>query len=127
MNLPFAVLLFPTRDMETLPHTHSCFVCGDTNPIGLKLRFEKDGAVVRTRFTPATGHAGFRGVVHGGILSTVLDEIMVWACAVNSGRFAYCAELTVRFHQPACPGDELSISAELISNHRDRLFNAKAE
>lgn len=125
--MPFVVPVFPTRGMETLPHTHSCFVCGDANPVGLQLRFEKDGPVVRTRFTPATGHAGFRGVVHGGILSTVLDEIMVWACAVNSGRFGFCAELNVRFHQPATTGEELSVSAELVSNHRDRLFTAKAE
>ena len=127
MNLPFRVLLFPTRTMETLPHTHSCFVCGDANPVGLQLRFVKDGAVVRTRFTPATGHAGFRGIVHGGILSTVLDEIMVWACAVNSGHFGFCVELNVRFHQPSVPGEELAVSAELVSNHRNRLFAAKAE
>ena len=69
--------------MKPLPHTYSCFVCGESNAAGLKLRFETDGRIVRTRFHPRPEHAGFKGVVHGGIIATVLDEVMVWACAVQ--------------------------------------------
>ena len=57
--------------MEKLPHTRSCFVCGEANPIGLKLNFETDGKIVRARFTPGAEHIGFKDVVHGGILSTL--------------------------------------------------------
>ena len=113
--------------MEMLPHTRSCFVCGEANPLGLNLRFETDGRVVRTRFTPRPEHIGFKGVVHGGILSTVLDEIMVWACAAQTKRFAFCAELNVRFVNPAAPGSEVFATAELTANRRDKLFEAKAE
>jgi uncharacterized protein (TIGR00369 family) len=113
--------------MKALPHTHSCFVCGASNPIGLKLRFETDGRVVRTRFTPTPEHIGFKGVVHGGILSTLLDEIMVWACVTSTQRFAFCAELNVRFIHPAHPAQELQASAELVTNRRNRIFEAKAE
>src|SRR5436309_2881661 len=70
--------------MRTLPHTHSCFVCGESNVVGLNLRFETDGKVVHGRFTPRAEHVGFRDVVHGGIISTLLDEIMVWACVVQT-------------------------------------------
>src|SRR6185436_143631 len=93
----------PIDPMQVLPHTHSCFVCGESNPIGLKLRFETDGKCVRTRFVPKPEHVGFQQVVHGGILSTLLDEIMVWACAVQTKRFGFCAELSVRFLKPAEP------------------------
>jgi len=62
--------------MRELPHTHSCFVCGESNAVGLKLRFTTDGRVVHTRFRLRAEHIGFRGVVHGGILATVLDEII---------------------------------------------------
>ncbi|MEI2727020.1 MAG: PaaI family thioesterase [Verrucomicrobiota bacterium] len=92
--------------MKPLPHTHSCFVCGESNPFGLRLRFETDGRVVQTRFVPRAEHIGFKGVVHGGILATVLDEIMVWACAVPTRKFAYCAELTVRYRHPLAPGED---------------------
>ena len=112
--------------MRQLPHTHGCYVCGESNPQGLKLRFETDGKVVRTRFTPDAGHIGFKAVTHGGILATVLDEIMVWACAVATRRFAYCAEMTVRFHTLAIPGEELNVTSELTENRRGKILEAKA-
>ncbi|HLX70694.1 MAG TPA: PaaI family thioesterase [Verrucomicrobiae bacterium] len=113
--------------MNVLPHTHSCFVCGESNPIGMKLRFETDGQIVQTRFKPRAEHIGFKQVVHGGIIATLLDEIMVWACAVRTKRFAYCAELTARFLAPLRPGEETIATGELIANRRDRIFEAKAE
>jgi len=112
--------------MRELPHTHSCFVCGESNPLGLKLRFQTDGRKVRTRFTPRSEHVGFRDVVHGGLAATVLDEIMVWACAVATRRFAYCAEFTVRFLNPLRPGEEVTVTAELLANRKDRLYEAQA-
>jgi uncharacterized protein (TIGR00369 family) len=113
--------------MLRLPRTKSCFVCGLNNSIGLKLDFETDGKIVRATFTPRPEHIGFKGTVHGGILSTVLDEAMVWACGVQTKRFSYCAELNVRFLQPARPGEELVVIGELVENRRDRLFEARAE
>jgi uncharacterized protein (TIGR00369 family) len=113
--------------MKTLPHTHSCFVCGESNPIGLKLRFETDGRVVQTRFVPRMEHVGFRQTVHGGLIATLLDEIMVWACAVQTKRFAFCAELNVRFQNPLRPGEQVLAMAELIENRRGRIFEAKGE
>lgn len=113
--------------VASLPHTRSCFVCGESNIHGLRLRFEAEGQSVHTRFTPSAEHIGFKGVTHGGILATVLDEIMVWAVAVGTRRFAYCAEMTVRFQQPAKPDAELLVTAELVANRRNKIFEAKAE
>jgi uncharacterized protein (TIGR00369 family) len=113
--------------MKMLPHTRSCFVCGESNPAGLKLRFKTDGRIVQVRFTPRPEHVGFRETVHGGIISTLLDEIMVWACAVQAKRFAFCAELKVRFVNPARPGEAVIATAELTANRRDKIFEAKAE
>ena len=113
--------------MKELPHTRSCFVCGESNPSGLKLRFETDGRSVRTRFTPGPEHVGFRQTVHGGLLSTLLDEIMVWACAVRTRRFAFCVELSVRFVKPVRPSQEISATGELTANRRGKLFEARAE
>jgi len=112
--------------MQPLPHTRSCFVCGEANPLGLRLRMETDGRKVFTRWTPAAEHIGFQDTVHGGLISTVLDEVMVWACAIPTRRFAYCAELTVRFRQPIRPGMETRIESELTRNLRDRIYEAWA-
>src|SRR5882672_2767383 len=117
----------PIPSMKTLPHTRSCFVCGESNPVGLKLRFETDGRIVQTRFRPGPEHVGFRQTIHGGLIATLLDEIMVWACAVQTRRFAFCAELNVRFLNPVRPNEELAAVGELASNRRDKLFEARAE
>lgn len=112
--------------MRELPHTHSCFVCGESNPLGLKLRFETDGRIVQARFRPRTEHIGFVNVVHGGLIATVLDEIMVWACAVPTRQFAFCAELNVRYLNPLPPGEEVIVTGELTANRKNRIFEAKA-
>jgi len=111
--------------MQALPHTHSCFVCGESNAIGFRLRFETDGRIVQTRFRPRPEHVGFKNVMHGGLIATVLDEVMVWGCAVRVRRFAFCAELTVRFLNPVLPGEELLAVGELAANRKGKIFEAK--
>ena len=56
-----------------------CFVCGKDNPIGLKLRFDWDGKTARAEFTPTELYQGWQGVVHGGIIAVMLDEVAAWA------------------------------------------------
>jgi len=113
--------------MRELPHTRCCFVCGECNPIGLNLRFETDGRKVQTRFVARAEHAGFKQTVHGGLIATLLDEIMVWACAVQTKRFAFCAELNVRFVHPLRPKEVVIAAGELAENRGDRIFDARAE
>jgi uncharacterized protein (TIGR00369 family) len=113
--------------MQTLPCTRSCFVCGESNPLGLRLRFETDGHLVRTQFVLRREHSGFKNVIHGGLVATVLDEIMAWTCAIRTGHFAFCAELTVRFQAPVRPGELVTATGELLDNRRNRIFEARAE
>jgi uncharacterized protein (TIGR00369 family) len=113
--------------MKELPHTRSCFVCGEANASGLNLRFTTDGNIVRTTFIAHQEYIGFKGVVHGGIIATLLDEIMVWACAVRTKRFAFCADLNIRFLKPLPPGQATEARAELVENRREKIFLAKAE
>lgn len=94
--------------------------------MGLKLRFQTDGRIVECRFRPRAEHVGFQRTVHGGLIGAVLDEIMVWACAVQTRRFSYCAEMTVRFRHPARPGSELRAIGEMLANRRGRIFEARA-
>ena len=113
--------------MKELPHTHSCFVCGEANAHGFKLRSETDGRIVRTHFAFRSEHVGFKQTVHGGLTATLLDEIMTWACVVHAKRFAYCGELNVRYLHPVHPGQQLVATAELVNDRRGRIFEAKAE
>ncbi len=60
---------------------HYCFGCGQMNPYGLHLHFyvNEDGDGVSAPWTPAREHEGFTGISPGGIITTVLDEVMGWA------------------------------------------------
>lgn len=53
-----------------------CFACGGDNPCGLKLEFVRDGDLYCTDFYTDRRFQGYNGVLHGGITSTILDEVM---------------------------------------------------
>ena len=78
---------------------NKCFVCGPNNPIGLNVRFRLDDGVCRAEFTPRGEHAGYDGVTHGGILFSLLDDVMAnWVFL--RGERCYTARAEVRYRQP---------------------------
>lgn len=76
-----------------------CFVCGPSNPIGLQVRFRLDGEVCRAEFTPLEIHAGYDGVTHGGILFSLLDDVMANIIFLRGER-CFTAKAEVRYRQP---------------------------
>lgn len=109
-----------------LPYTRSCFVCGADNSSGLKLRFRVNGDAVEADWTPREEHIGFRGIIHGGILATVLDEVMVWAASVSTKRFHFCAELTVRYSKSVRQGERLRLVGR-VARDRGRVVETEGE
>src|SRR5436190_9655924 len=103
--------------MLELPHTAGCLVCGRQNPIGLHLHLHVDEVTgaVETRFTPAAHHIGFEGIIHGGVLATVLDEAMVWAATWRGRRFCVCGEMSIRFRKAAEVGRPVIVRAAIES------------
>jgi len=102
-----------------------CFVCGPTNPRGLQIRFETrpDGETTAT-WTPAAAWEGFSGIVHGGVVSTVLDEAMSKAVA-ETGTEALTAELRVRFRRRVTSGDAFLVRGWVVSRNK-RLMKTEA-
>jgi acyl-coenzyme A thioesterase PaaI-like protein len=98
-----------------------CFVCGSRNPHGLRLCFAPDGdravtAVWRTREV----WEGYRGVIHGGIVSTVLDEAMSKAVAAAGIRALTC-ELRVRLRERVQVAEELQIRGWVVEKRKRRI------
>jgi acyl-coenzyme A thioesterase PaaI-like protein len=104
---------------------HACFGCGDDNPIGLHLRFTRDQEGVKASFISVPEHQGFDDVIHGGIISAVLDEAMAWAAAY-AGFWAVTGEMRVRFRQPLNIGASTTVTAR-VSGTRGRLVTTAAE
>jgi uncharacterized protein (TIGR00369 family) len=99
---------------EALMDDGMCFACGRRNPCGLGLRFEFDGREASAPLTFEGRFQGYRDVVHGGLISTALDEAMVTVLN-RCGELALTAELTVRFLAPARIGEPLRVAATLVS------------
>jgi len=92
------------KSENRLPQFPECFVCGTQNRRGLHLPFYRMEQGAWAEFTPDKECAGYRNQVHGGIISAVLDESVVWAAYVASGRFGVTAGITIRFLKPVHTG-----------------------
>lgn len=106
---------------------HHCFGCGDLNPHGLLLRFRElamdEG--VWASFTPTRAHEGYLGMVHGGILSTMLDEAMSWAIT-SAGDLGVTAKMEVAFRKPVSIGEPLVVVGA-VSARRRKLIDVRGQ
>ena len=105
---------------ELLRDDRMCFACSPKNPIGLKLVFEQDGDICRTHFVPGPEHQGWSGVMHGGLVATLLDEVMAQWLWVR-GFTTMTAEMTARYSKAVPIGEKLTIEGILVSQ-RGRLL-----
>jgi acyl-coenzyme A thioesterase PaaI-like protein len=99
-----------------------CFACCPDHPTGLHLRFHIEGNEVVTRFTPGGAHEGAPGVMHGGLVTTIADEVGCWALIALRGKFGFTGTMTSRFPRPVRVGRELEGRAT-IANESTRVMN----
>lgn len=104
---------------------HNCFGCGPANDCGLKLSFQQDGAGVTALYIPRSQDEGFFGIVHGGIVTTMLDEAMAWATYAG-GVWAMTARLEVRFRKPVIVGSGLTVHGR-IAQVRGKVVETAGE
>jgi acyl-coenzyme A thioesterase PaaI-like protein len=108
-----------------LPWSCSCFVCGEENEQGMKARSYLVEDRIELPFTAPETFAGWRTAVHGGLMATVLDEVMTWASIVGSRKPCYAAEFKIRMVQPLRPGTKCVAWARMTRN-RKRIFDTEA-
>lgn len=94
-------------DPYTFGAEQTCFGCGPHNPHGLKLKFELDGDIVRTRFTLGQGYDGPPGILHGGLQAMVADEVAGWTLVGLRGRIGLTTSMQVRYIQSLWLGKEV--------------------
>ena len=112
--------------MQKQPSSKMCFVCGRENPIGFHLHFFQDDAgCVHANYTAKEEHQGFPGMMHGGLISTLLDEIL-GRTAIANNIWCMTAQLDVRYKQPVPIGMPLKLRGE-ITKQRGRLIKGKGE
>ncbi len=107
---------------EKIINYRGCFICGEDNPVGLKLDFFFDRArkMALVEFTPGREHEGYRDLLHGGIISSLLDEVMAKALLAEEIPVV-TSRLTVEFKKPALIGDRLRLEG-WVTGRKGRAY-----
>ena len=98
-----------------------CVVCGPMNRNGLRIQFHQHGGVVHAEWQPTEEWESFQGVIHGGIVSTVLDEAMSKAVIARQWE-AFTVELSVRFRRHVTPGKTFHIRGWVLERQRRKIM-----
>ncbi|MBI2870055.1 MAG: PaaI family thioesterase [Chloroflexi bacterium] len=114
---------YPQVSINTDTSDSLCFGCGQNNPIGLKLTFHPDKDQIRTEFTAGRQYQGWPGILHGGIISCILDEAMSHV-ARFVGKECITARMEVRFKQPIPVEEPLVITSSLVKDGRKLVETA---
>lgn len=99
-----------------------CFGCSASNPVGLKLEFERDGDRVRSRTCVTRSYAGYRAFAHGGVVAAMLDEAMGWAMLHIGGCYGVTRTLNVTYRRPVTVEVPIVLSARITSQRDNRMF-----
>jgi acyl-coenzyme A thioesterase PaaI-like protein len=99
---------------------HSCFACGELNAHGLHLVLHVSGDTCWTELTLRPEFQGWEGIAHGGIVATVLDEVMAWALA-SADSWGYTARISIDYRRPVPVGARIRGEGRLIERRRRLL------
>ncbi len=95
-----------------------CYVCGFENPMGLHVKYVRDGDQgCRADYVARQEHVGWPGLMHGGLLFTLMDEAVAWAL-IYAGLRGVTAKAEVRFRQPVTVGSRLTIAGIVLDRSR---------
>lgn len=78
-----------------------CFGCAPDHPIGFRLAFTREGDEVVTSFMPTERYQGPPGIMHGGLVGTLADEIGAWTIIGLLHKFGFTAQMSGKLHRPA--------------------------
>lgn len=113
---------------------NTCFGCGPANDHGLKMKFFGNDEMIYSDITVPDYLLGWNGVVHGGILSTMLDEVMGWSAIYLLKKFILTKNMTVNYYRPVFVGETLHIEGRIKEkiNEKEvsmtgRIYNSKNE
>ncbi len=93
---------------------YSCFACGTANPIGLNLKFYRLGEYVCSDVILGKYYAGWENMAHGGIVSTLLDEVMSWTIIYFLRDFFVTKKMEVRYIRPVPLEEEVRVRGRIV-------------
>ena len=104
-------MIIDPKKLQTIPNweDQTCFACGAKNPYGLQMQFSTDGQRIYSFMQVPATMTGWDQTVHGGVLSTILDEIMGWAVIYLFKKMGMTQSITVEFIKSVTSDDKLTV------------------
>lgn len=110
------------KDRVLPPGARQCFACGDDNPIGMHLEgIRREGDEVRATLRPRPEYQSYPGMLHGGLSTTALDEVMGYAAILLAGIWSATATMEVRFRAPVPYDASLELVAGITGTRSRRV------
>jgi uncharacterized protein (TIGR00369 family) len=103
---------------------HNCFACGTLNAHGLGLVLHVEQGHSWTELSVTRAFEGWEGIAHGGIICTILDEVMAWAL-VGTDNWGVTARMNVNFHRPV-PVDRQIRAEGSVATMRRKIVETTA-
>lgn len=122
LSTPAPTVSLPWR---TLPG-QQCFGCSHVNPFGLHLEFRHAGDGLAATFSLGRWYESYPGIIHGGIISTILDEVMGNCIALSRAHLAFTSVLRLRYIAPVLIDRPYRAEAR-ITGDREGLVEAQGE
>jgi uncharacterized protein (TIGR00369 family) len=96
---------------------HHCFACGELNEVGLHLKLNLEPGKCWTELEMPRRFEGWEGIIHGGILCTILDEVMAWALVARDN-WGVTARMSIEFHKPVTVGQAIRAEGWITESRR---------
>jgi uncharacterized protein (TIGR00369 family) len=96
---------------------HHCFACGELNENGLHLQLNLEPGLCWTELELSRRFEGWEGLIHGGILCTIMDEVMAWSL-VSEDNWGVTARMSVDFRKPVIVGQRIRAEGRMTESRR---------
>jgi uncharacterized protein (TIGR00369 family) len=97
-----------------------CFGCSQRNSHGLKMKFYTDETTLYSWLSVPPHLCGWEGIIHGGVLSTMLDEIMGWSAIYTLRQVVMTKSMTIDYLRPVYIEDKLRVEGKVVEKVSDR-------
>ena len=111
-------MLIEPLDGHLFGNGQPCFGCSPDHPYGFRLKFEREGDEIVTRFTPGDRYQGPPGIMHGGLVSTLADEVAAWAVIGLAGKFGFTASFDAKLARAIKIGVPLEGRSRIVKDAR---------
>ncbi len=111
-----------TKNYKPLPtlNENNCFGCSADNPHGLQMKFLSNGQCLLSKITVPEHLCGWSRLVHGGVIATLLDEIMSWTAIFMLKKIILTKSMNIDFLKPAFINNKLTVEGKVIEQKSKR-------